>query len=104
MPGLTFLGAAGGVSGSRHLVDAAGGRVLIDCGLFQGEKNLRDKNWDRFPVRPDSINAVVLTHGHIDHMFLAAEFHIGDLRHLRPRCLFRCADIGHGRRLCQTPP
>jgi metallo-beta-lactamase family protein len=48
-------------------VDAAGGRVLIDCGLFQGEKNLRDKNWDRFPVRPDSINAVVLTHGHIDH-------------------------------------
>ncbi|RLS82467.1 MAG: MBL fold metallo-hydrolase [Planctomycetota bacterium] len=67
MPGLTFLGAAGGVSGSRHLVDAAGGRVLIDCGLFQGEKNLRDKNWDRFPVRPDSINAVVLTHGHIDH-------------------------------------
>jgi len=67
MPGLTFLGAAGEVSGSRHLVDAAGGRVLIDCGLFQGEKNLRDKNWDRFPVRPDSINAIVLTHGHIDH-------------------------------------
>jgi len=67
MPGLTFLGAAGGVSGSRHLVDAAGGRVLIDCGLFQGEKNLREKNWDRFPVRPDSINAIVLTHGHIDH-------------------------------------
>jgi metallo-beta-lactamase family protein len=67
MPGLTFLGAAGEVSGSRHLVDAAGGRVLVDCGLFQGEKNLRDKNWDRFPVRPDSINAIVLTHGHIDH-------------------------------------
>jgi len=67
MPGLTFLGAAGEVSGSRHLVDAAGGRVLIDCGLFQGEKNLRDKNWDRFPVPPDSINAIVLTHGHIDH-------------------------------------
>ena len=67
MPGLTFLGAAGEVSGSRHLVDAAGSRVLIDCGLFQGEKELRDKNWDRFPVRPDSIDAVVLTHGHIDH-------------------------------------
>ena len=67
MPGLTFLGAAGEVSGSRHLVDAAGGRVLVDCGLFQGEKNLRDKNWDRFPVRPDSINAIVLTHAHIDH-------------------------------------
>ena len=67
MPGLTFLGAAGEVSGSRHLVDAAGGRVLIDCGLFQGEKELREKNWDRFPVRPDTIDAVVLTHGHIDH-------------------------------------
>jgi metallo-beta-lactamase family protein len=67
MPKLTFLGAAGVVSGSRHLVDAAGSRVLIDCGLFQGEKELREKNWDRFPVRPDSIDAVVLTHGHIDH-------------------------------------
>ena len=67
MPGLTFLGAAGEVSGSRHLVDAAGGRVLVDCGLFQGEKDLREKNWARFPVRPDSIDAIVLTHGHIDH-------------------------------------
>jgi metallo-beta-lactamase family protein len=67
MPKLTFLGAAGVVSGSRYLVDAAGSRVLIDCGLFQGEKELREKNWDRFPVRPDSIDAVVLTHGHIDH-------------------------------------
>jgi metallo-beta-lactamase family protein len=67
MPGLTFLGAASVVSGSRHLVDAAGGRVLVDCGLFQGEKDLREKNWDRFPVRPSSIDAIVLTHGHIDH-------------------------------------
>lgn len=67
MPGLTFLGAAGEVSGSRHLVDAAGGRVLVDCGLFQGEKDLREKNWDRFPVPPGSIDAIVLTHGHIDH-------------------------------------
>jgi metallo-beta-lactamase family protein len=67
MPGLTFLGAAGVVSGSRHLVDAAGGRVLVDCGLFQGEKDLREKNWDRFPVPPGSIDAIVLTHGHIDH-------------------------------------
>ena len=67
MPRLTFLGAAGEVSGSRHLVDAAGGRVLVDCGLFQGEKDLREKNWARFPVPPDSIDAIVLTHGHIDH-------------------------------------
>lgn len=67
MPRLTFLGAAGVVSGSRHLVEAQGRRVLVDCGLFQGEKELRERNWDRFPVRPDSIDAVVLTHGHIDH-------------------------------------
>ena len=41
--------------------------MLIDCGLFQGEKELRDRNWERFPVPPKSIDAVVLTHGHIDH-------------------------------------
>jgi len=64
---LTFLGAAGMVSGSRHLVDAGGSRVLVDCGLFQGEKQLRERNWDRFAVPADSIDAVVLTHGHIDH-------------------------------------
>ncbi len=67
MATLTFLGAAGVVSGSRHLVESEGRRVLIDCGLFQGEKNLRERNWDRFPVPADTIDAVVLTHGHIDH-------------------------------------
>jgi len=67
MARLRFLGAAGVVSGSRHLVEAGGRRVLVDCGLFQGEKELREKNWERFPVPPDSIDAVVLTHGHIDH-------------------------------------
>lgn len=67
MARLTFLGAAGVVSGSRHLVEAGGRRVLVDCGLFQGEKDLRELNWKRFPVPPDSIDAVVLTHGHIDH-------------------------------------
>ena len=64
---LTFLGAAGMVSGSRHLLEAGGSRVLFDCGLFQGEKSLRERNWERFPVPADSIDAVVLTHGHIDH-------------------------------------
>jgi metallo-beta-lactamase family protein len=67
MARLRFLGAASVVSGSRHLVEAGGRRVLVDCGLFQGEKQLREKNWERFPVPPDSIDAVVLTHGHIDH-------------------------------------
>jgi metallo-beta-lactamase family protein len=67
MTRLRFLGAAGVVSGSRHLVEAAGQRVLVDCGLFQGEKELRERNWERFAVPPDTIDAVVLTHGHIDH-------------------------------------
>lgn len=66
-PRVAFLGAAGVVSGSRHLVETSAGRVLIDCGLFQGEKELRERNWEPFPVAPDSIDAVVLTHGHIDH-------------------------------------
>lgn len=67
MARIRFLGAASVVSGSRHLVEGDGARVLVDCGLFQGEKELRERNWDRFPVAPDSVDAVVLTHGHIDH-------------------------------------
>ena len=67
MARLRFLGAAGVVSGSRHLVEGQAASVLVDCGLFQGEKELRERNWDRFAVPPDSVDAVVLTHGHIDH-------------------------------------
>ncbi|MGI9177077.1 MAG: MBL fold metallo-hydrolase RNA specificity domain-containing protein [Pirellulales bacterium] len=67
MTRLRFLGAAGVVSGSRHLVEVGGRRMLVDCGLFQGEKELRERNWERFAVPPSSIDAVVLTHGHIDH-------------------------------------
>jgi metallo-beta-lactamase family protein len=64
---ITFLGAAETVTGSRFLVEVAGGRVLVDCGLFQGLKRLRELNWARFPVDPASIDAIVLTHAHIDH-------------------------------------
>ena len=64
---LRFLGATATVTGSRFLVDAAGARVLVDCGLFQGYKPLRLRNWARFPVDPGSIDAVVLTHAHLDH-------------------------------------
>jgi metallo-beta-lactamase family protein len=64
---LAFLGATGTVTGSRYLVEAEGRRVLVDCGLFQGYKQLRQRNWDPFPVPPNSIDAVVLTHAHIDH-------------------------------------
>jgi metallo-beta-lactamase family protein len=65
---LTFLGAAGTVTGSRFLVEVAGTRVLVDCGLFQGLKELRERNRAPFPVDPRSIDAVVLTHAHIDHV------------------------------------
>ncbi|WBY01323.1 MBL fold metallo-hydrolase [Ramlibacter tataouinensis] len=64
---LTFLGAAGTVTGSRYLLAHGGRRLLVDCGLFQGLKQLRLRNWDRFPVDPHAIDAVVLTHAHIDH-------------------------------------
>ena len=64
---LTFLGAAGTVTGSRHLLEVDGRRILVDCGLFQGLKDLRLRNWDPFPVSPATIDAVVLTHAHLDH-------------------------------------
>ncbi|MCD6364696.1 MAG: MBL fold metallo-hydrolase [Planctomycetes bacterium] len=63
---LTFLGAVHGVTGSRFLVEADGTKVLIDCGMYQ-ERKLRERNWARFPVPPASINAVLLTHAHLDH-------------------------------------
>lgn len=64
---LQFLGATGTVTGSRYLVEGGGHRVLVDCGLFQGYKQLRERNWAPFPVDPASIDAVVLTHAHLDH-------------------------------------
>ncbi|MEJ2016153.1 MAG: MBL fold metallo-hydrolase, partial [Limibacillus sp.] len=64
---LSFLGAAGTVTGSKYMLEVAGRRLLIDCGLFQGYKNLRLKNWRPLPVDPAEIDAVVLTHAHIDH-------------------------------------
>ncbi|WP_374316606.1 MBL fold metallo-hydrolase RNA specificity domain-containing protein [Aquabacterium sp.] len=64
---LTFLGANGTVTGSRTLVEAGGLRILVDCGMFQGFKTLRDRNWAPMPVDPATIDAVLLTHAHIDH-------------------------------------
>lgn len=62
-----FLGAAGTVTGSRFLLEAKGRRVLVDCGLFQGLKLLRRRNWAPFPVDPASVHDVLLTHAHLDH-------------------------------------
>ncbi len=64
---MSFLGAAGTVTGSRYLLDAGDGRILVDCGLFQGYKQLRLRNWSAPPFDPATINAIVLTHAHIDH-------------------------------------
>lgn len=66
-PSLAFLGAAGTVTGSRFLVENGRARVLVECGLFQGEKALRLRNWEPFPVAPERLDAVVLTHAHLDH-------------------------------------
>jgi metallo-beta-lactamase family protein len=67
VPTIRFLGAAGTVTGSRFLLEFEETRILIDAGMFQGLKELRLKNWDTFPVEPASIDAVVLTHAHLDH-------------------------------------
>jgi len=64
---ITFLGATGTVTGSRFLLEADGKKVLIDCGLFQGLKELRLRNWEPFPVQPGSLDEVLLTHAHADH-------------------------------------
>lgn len=64
---LQFLGAAGTVTGSRYLLRRGSHRVLVDCGMFQGIKRLRERNHAPFPIPPDTLHAVVLTHAHIDH-------------------------------------
>lgn len=64
---LRFLGGTGTVTGSRYLLSDDNHRMLVDCGMYQGVKTLRRRNWAKFPVDPSTIDAVVLTHAHIDH-------------------------------------
>ena len=65
---LTFLGATGTVTGSKYLLEAGGERLMVDCGLFQGDKELRLRNWNPLPVPPASIQWLLLTHAHLDHV------------------------------------
>ncbi|HLA75771.1 MAG TPA: MBL fold metallo-hydrolase, partial [Gammaproteobacteria bacterium] len=64
---LTFLGATNTVTGSKYLVSTGAHKILVDCGLFQGYKQLRLKNWAPFPIPPAELDAVILTHAHLDH-------------------------------------
>ncbi len=64
---ITFIGATGTVTGSHHVLDVGDGRLLLDCGMYQGERSWRERNWQPFPVPPSSIDAVLLSHAHVDH-------------------------------------
>jgi metallo-beta-lactamase family protein len=67
MATLTFWGGVGTVTGSKYLVESNGARVLVDCGLFQGLRELRERNWEESPFDAKSLDAIVITHAHIDH-------------------------------------
>lgn len=64
---ITFLGAVEEVTGSKYLIEDKDIKILVDCGLFQGDREISQRNWDPFPITADNINAIVLTHAHIDH-------------------------------------
>src|SRR5688500_7294327 len=68
MASITFLGAAHTVTGSKHLLDTGTSKVLFDAGLFQGLKELRERNWQNLPIAAKEIDAIVLTHAHLDHV------------------------------------
>ena len=67
MASISFFGGVGSVTGSKYLVEAGDKRVLVECGLFQGLKELRERNWEPPPFDPRSLDAVIITHAHIDH-------------------------------------
>jgi metallo-beta-lactamase family protein len=99
---ITFLGGANTVTGSKFLVQHEGKRLLVDCGLFQGYKQLRLRNWAPLPVPPDQIHAVLLTHAHLDHSgympLLAREGFTGHVyasRGTRDLCRILWPDSGH---------
>ncbi|MBK8070713.1 MAG: MBL fold metallo-hydrolase [Ramlibacter sp.] len=99
---ITFLGGADTVTGSKYLVRHDGRSVLVDCGLFQGYKQLRLRNWAQLPVEPGHIDAVLLTHAHLDHSgylpLLAREGfrgHVHATRGTRDLCAILLPDSGH---------
>ena len=67
MATITFWGGVGSVTGSKYLLEHARSKVLVDCGLFQGDKELRERNWADPPFNAAEIDAVIITHAHVDH-------------------------------------
>ena len=67
MAKISFYGGVGSVTGSKYLLESNGRKVLVDCGLFQGMKELRERNWQKLPFDPAEVDAVIITHAHIDH-------------------------------------
>ncbi len=65
---IQFLGAAKSVTGSKYLLDIGGKKIMVDCGLFQGLKQLRLRNWNDFPIPPKDVEVIIITHAHIDHI------------------------------------
>lgn len=99
---ITFLGGASTVTGSKYLVRHGAETLLVDCGLFQGYKQLRLRNWTPLPVAPDQIDAVILTHAHLDHSgylpLLGREGyggHVHATRGTRDLCAILLPDSGH---------
>ena len=77
---LTFLGAAGTVTGSKYLISDDKHKILVDAGLFQGERHWREKNWDQPPVDLSTISAILLTHAHLDHVGMLPRYYRLGLR------------------------
>ncbi len=92
MTKLTFMGAARTVTGSKYLLETGGHKVLIDCGLFQGLKELRRRNWEPLPIDPSDLSAAVLTHAHLDHTGYLPRL-VADGYHKRVICTHGTADL-----------
>jgi len=94
MSTISFWGAAGTVTGSKYLLETDRARVLVDCGLFQGGHELRERNWAEPPFNAAQVDAVIITHAHIDHTGYLPRFEHPDRRNAAGSRGDRCARAG----------